>query len=200
MHVVVFTLCGLISAFLLASGYESVYNRTLPFVHTLEAVNLSAVSGSYNLQKAADYPNSYYGTFGKPQTLELPSASVRLNIVAPVQQGKQWLARTSTLHLLIPQAPRSGNIGVALLYCRSSFRTINDQNVPTTGANLFIDTDHSWRYVYKVTTARAYPENEPYILADSGSTGKLLIVCNDAGQRQNLVIEATLLSVQGVTQ
>jgi len=192
--------CGLMSAFLLMSGYESVFSRSLPLVHTLAGVNLDAFNKVYSLPKAAQYPSGYYGNFGKPETLKLPTRSLRLNIAPAIQQGPTWLARANTLHLLIPQPPRDGNIGVTFLYCRAGFRTLNDQNLPNAGDNLFIDTDTSWRYVFKVLNAKLYPESQPYVPADSGSTSKLLIDCNDAGQHVNVIIEATLLSVQGVIQ
>ncbi len=200
VRVAVLGVCAVISVFLLLSGYESVYNKALPFVHTLDRVNLAVFSRSYDLNAGAHYPLSYYGNFGKPQTLKLPSSSLRLDIVAPIQQGKDWLARANTLHLLIVRRPREGNIGVGLLYCRSSFRTLNGQNVPELGQNIFMDTDKNWRYVYKVTNAKQYPDSAPYIVADDGSQGKLVVDCNDSVHHVNIVVEATLLSVQGVEQ
>lgn len=197
-RVVVLLLCGLISAFLLMSGYESVYNRSLPFVHTLDPVNLSAFSSGYNLQASSFQNTKLYGDFGKPQTLKLPDRSLRLDVVPPLQDGKTWLARESSFHLLLPTKPRTGNIGIAFLYCRSSFRTINDRNLPTSGSNIFIDTDHDWRYVYKVTSAKLFPDSIPYVIADTGSNSKLIIDCNDMKQHNNVVVEATLLSVQGI--
>ena len=193
--------CGLFSVFLLLSGYESIYNRSLPFVHTLDPVNLSAFSDVYKLNAASFGNNKLYGNFGKPQTLKLPARSLRLDVVAPLQEKSgAWLARESTFHLLLPTQPRAGNIGVAFLYCRSSFRTLNDQNVPSIGSNIFMDTDHQWRYVYKVTGAKVFPDSEHYVVADDGGAGKLLIDCNNSSQHTNVVVEGTLLSVQGVDQ
>lgn len=200
-RLVVLGACGMFSTFLLMSGYESVYNHSLPFVHTLDPVNLSAFADAYTLGIASYSNSQLYGNFGKPQTLKLPARSLRLDVVAPLQeQSGAWLARESTFHLLLPAKPRAGNIGVAFLYCRSSFRTLNDQNLPSLGSNIFMDTDHDWRYVYKVTNAKIFPESEPYVAADSGADSKLLIDCNDSSQHTNVVIEATLLSVQGVNQ
>jgi hypothetical protein len=197
-RVVVLLLCGLISAFLLMSGYESVYNRSLPLVHTLDPVNLSAFSTGYNLDAQSFQNPKLYGDFGKPQTLKLPDRSIRLNIVPPLQGGTAWLARESSFHLLLPTKPRAGNIGINFLYCRSSFRTINDRNLPASGSNIFVDTDHDWRYVYKVTSAKLFSDSIPYVIADTGAGSKLIIDCNDMKQHNNVVIEATLLSVQGI--
>ncbi len=200
---VLFGACAFASVFLLMSGYESVYNRSLPFVHTLAPVNLKAFDGMYDLQNAlsATKDPAMYGNFGKPQTVKLPARSLHLDVVAPLQQDKGiWLARSNTLHLLLPIKPRSGNIGVALLYCRSSFRTINDQNLPSVGSNIFMDTDHDWRYVYKVTSAKVFTDTDPYIAADSGGNSELIIDCNNSGNHTNIVVEANLLSVQGVGQ
>ncbi|HKR82028.1 MAG TPA: hypothetical protein VJR27_03430 [Candidatus Saccharimonadales bacterium] len=197
-RIVVLAACGLISAFLLMSGYESVYNRSLPLVHTLDPVNLSAFSSGYNLQVSSFQSPKLYGDFGKPQTLKLPDRSIRLDIVPPLQDGNTWLARESSFHLLLPAKPRAGNIGIAFLYCRSSFRTINDRNLPASGSNIFVDTDHNWRYVYKVTSAKLSSDSVPYVIADTGANSKLVIDCNDMKQHNNVVIEATLLSVQGI--
>ena len=199
-RVIIFGVCGAISIFLLMSGYESVYNRSLPFVHTLDGINLSAFANTYNLD-----PNSYtneklQGSFGKPVTVKLPERASRFNVVSPVKEGDDWLARANSLHLLLPQEPRNGNIGITLLYCRSGFRTLNDQNLPNVGSNIFMDTDKEWRYVYKVSSAKVFPDNVPYIASDAGGSSKLIITCNDNKQHVNVVVETTLLSVQGVDQ
>lgn len=202
-RILVLAACGSISAYLLMAGYESVYNKALPFVHVLAPINLSAFNDVYDLQTAAKAVkgNKVYGNFGKPQTIKLPDRSLRLDVVSPLPQQKgQWLARSNTLHLLLPAPPRSGNIGIALLYCRASFRTLDEQNLPAVGSNIFMDTDHEWRYVYKVTSAKAYPDSEMYVPADTGETGKLIIDCNDNGQHRNVIVEASLLSVQGTDQ
>ena len=200
-RIAVLSTCGLFSVFVLMSGYESVYGRALPFVHTLAPVNLSAFSQVYNLQASSAQNSRLYGNFGKPQTLKLPARLLRLDIVPPLRPANgMWLARASTLHLLLPTKPRAGNIGIAFLYCRSSFRTLNAQNLPSVGSNILMDTDHQWRYVYKVTNTRLAPESEPYVVADDGGNSKLIIDCNDGGQHLDVVVEASLLSVQGVDQ
>jgi len=199
-RIVVFGLCGAISVFLLMSGYESVYNRSLPFVHTLDAINLSAFANTYNLDANSYTNQKLYGSFGKPVTVKLPDRAARFNVVSPVKEGDDWLARANSLHLLLPQEPRGGNIGVTMLYCRAGFRTLNDQNLPSIGSNIFMDTDKDWRYVYKVSTAKVFPDNVPYIASDAGGNSKLIISCNDKKQHVNVVVEATLLSVQGVDQ
>ncbi len=195
---IVFAVCGILSIFLLMSGYESVYNRSLPLVHTLDPVNLSAYSATYDLKVAAQDDTALYGSFGKPTNIKLPERAARLDIGPAIYTDGQWLARANGLHLLIPQQPRGGNIGTALLYCRSSFRTLNDQNLPPVGTNIFMDTDKDWRYVYKVTVAKVYSDKVPYITNDTGRGSRLVISCNDQAAGANVVVEATLLSVQGV--
>lgn len=197
---IIFSVCGLVSTFLLASGYESMFNKSLPYVRTIEPINLTALSEGFNLSTAAKSDPKRYGIYGKPTTLKLPQQSLRLDIVPPLQDTDgTWLSRTSTMHLLTPSEPRKGSIGLALFYCRSSFRTINTLNVPADGTNIFMDTDTLWRYVYKVTSTSIGPETQEYILADSGDSGRLLISCSDAKTKRNLYIEAKLLSIQGIS-
>lgn len=191
--------CGLISIFLLMSGYESIYNRSLPFVHTLDPVNISVFSATYALRASSYDDSKLLGSFGRPQNLKLPDRDARLTVTAPLrQQDGAWLSRANALHMLIPSAPRDGNIGIALLYCRSSFRTLNEQNLPKPGSNIFMDTDKNWRYVYKVSSARVFDDNVPYVVSDTGANSELIITCNDTGRHQNVIVEARLLSVQGV--
>lgn len=197
---VVFTVCGLLSAFLLMSGYESVYNRSLPLVHTIDPVNLSALAETYNLDAKSFDNKSLYGDFGKPQTVKFPDRSFRFNVGAPIYYKGQWLSRATAMHLLLPEDTRGGNIGVALLYCRAGFRTLDAQNLPAVGSNIFMDTDKDWRYVYKITSSKEFSDRIPYIASDTGTSGKLVIACNDAASHSNVVVEATLLSVQGVDQ
>lgn len=199
LRTVAFATCGFISVFLAMSGYESIYNRALPFVHTVDHVNLQAYAGSYNLDQASRLRDSLYGSFGRPINVKFPERVARLDIAAPLYNGG-WLARSNTLHLLIPNRPRSGNIGTTLLYCRSSFRTLTDQNLPSLDSNIFMDTDKGWRYVFKVTSAKVYADNVPYVASDTGAISKLIVSCNDRGAHSNVVVEASLLSVQGVDQ
>lgn len=195
----VLSACGVASLFVLASGYESVFNKPVAFVKTIQAVNLSAFAGSYNLERAVQDTSAEYGTFGQPVTLKLPASNVRLDIAPAITNGTTFLAQTSSLQLLITQRPVAGNIGMALLYGRASFRTLSDQTVPSVGQNMFMDTKTQWRYVYKITSVGLYPQNRPFVLADTGTSG-LAVDANDAHTGTNLIITGTLLTVQGTSQ
>jgi hypothetical protein len=201
-RVMVFVGCGLVSLFLLLSGYESIFNRDLPFVHTLDTVNLQALSKRYDLQKAVANQNAdMLGNFGKPQTLKLPERALRLDITAPIIGGQDtWLARANTLHAIILKDARRGNIGLLALYCRASFRTIDATALPKQGENIFIDTDKNWRYIYRVSSAKVVPADQEYVVADDGQTARLIIACYDAALKADAIVEASVLSVQGVTQ
>ena len=202
LRTLVFVVCGLLSVFLLASGYESLYSRSLPFIHTLDTSNLTSIQTSYDLETAFKNTQeredeSIYGKFGAPTNLKLPGRSKKLDIVMPLRTDNQWLARADTLHLLTPAPARNGNLGIAVLYCRASFRTLQTNNLPAEGSNIFMDTDHDWRYVYKVTSTTTTAIDKPYVPADNGSNSRMLIICNQ-DSRLNVVIEASLLSVQGI--
>ena len=194
--------CAGISLFLLASSYESIYNRPLPFIHTIGVVRLDSLAQDYNLPAALNAKPAVYGEFGKPVTLTIPlsAGSQHLSIVAPIYNHGQWLARSATMHLLTPTNPINGNIGTVILYCRAGFRTVNAGFLPAAGSNVFMDTESSWRYVYKVITAKAYASSYRYIPLADTNQGKLIIFCNDAAHGANDIIEADVLSVQGVTQ
>lgn len=195
--------CGILSLFILASGYESVYSRPLPFVHTLDVVHLATLAQTYDLTKAAALKPSFYGQFGKPATLTIPNlqaSPLRLSIVAPIKNNGDWLARTSTMHLLIPTAPLNGNISTEILYCRAGFRTVSAGALPPVSGNLFVDTDQGWRYVYKIILAKTYAESYRYIPTDDGSKGKLIVFCGDPANKAYDVVEGDLISVQAITQ
>jgi hypothetical protein len=72
--------------------------------------------------------------------------------------------------------------------------------LPQQGENIFIDTDKNWRYIYRVSGAKVVPADQQYVVADDGQTGRLVIFCHDATINADAVIEAALLTVQGVTQ
>jgi hypothetical protein len=193
--------CGLLSLYILASGYESIYNKALPFVDTLAPVNLTVLSHTYDLAAAIPKPSSY-GQFGRLVTLSIPNPTgvQRLSVVAPIDDNGSWLARASTMHLLIPTDPLNGNVSTAILYCRGSFRTITASTLPAVGSNLFVDTDQSWRYIYKVSASKAYAPDYQYIPTANPTKGKLIIFCNDQTNHANVVIEADIIAVQGTTQ
>lgn len=191
--------CGVASLFILASGYESVYNRSLPYVHTLDSVNLTSVTQSLDLSKHTSTDPKQYGTFGKPVTLKLPGSrtNIRLDIAGPITQGNAWLARASTVHAVIPRPPKSGNIGFLLLYCRAGFRTIPIESLPAKGTNILVDTDQRWRYVYKVTGTRTINQNDAYVPASNRQQPKLMILSNQQSDGLSTLIEADLITVQG---
>ncbi len=195
---VLLSLCAAVSVFLILSSYEITTMTSLPLVHSIDPVSLDAIAQSYDFEAAQAAVTTQLGSYGKPSTIKLPGRSSRLPIVAPIYGGGEWLARTNTFHMLITSPPRSSNIGVLLLYCRSSFRTIDASNMPETGNNIFIDTDTQWRYVYRVTSAKSLPISTQYVASDSGTRGQLLILCGDEVAGANRIIEATLLSVQGI--
>jgi hypothetical protein len=196
--IIIFAGCGVISAFLLASGYESIYNRSLPLVNTIDEVDLRAFGQAYNLDYAIPEGDKIYGNYGKPLTLKLPQRPSRLDLVQPIKDKQTWLARANTLHLLIPEEPRNGSMGLAIVYCRTGLRTLEANNLPAQGSNLFIDTDHSWRYVYKVTSTATAPASQNYIIADDGKTSKMVVACYDKQSGNNIYVETTLISVQGI--
>ena len=202
VRIVVFATCGLASVYILLSGYESIYVRPLPFVHTIATVDLSAFSQTYRLAASSGQGTKPYGYFGIPETITFPDHSLRLDIVPALREGNNgsWLARSDTLHLLIPAHPRNGDIGVTFLYCRSGFRTLSAQTLPSPGQNVFMGTNKGWQYVFRVTTSDVIPEQQPFVVSDDGTSAKLVIVCNDAAHKTDDVVVATVLSVQGVEQ
>lgn len=201
VRTLVFVFCGFMSVFLLMTGYESTYNRDLPLVHSLDQVDLTPYQKRYDLRKYLGDDAKNIGNFGKPINVKMPQRSMQFDVVAPIAQNSdQWLARASTLHLVPLSPARNGNVGVILLYCRSSFRTFDAHNMPKAGDNVFIDTDRDWRYVYRVTATRAMSGSEPHIISDNGTKGKLIISCHDQKAKVHYIVEADQLVVQGVAQ
>jgi len=200
LRVLILGACGIFSVFLAMSGYESVFSKSLPIVHTIDPVNLTAFSSRYKLTTSSFDNKQLYGSFGKPQTLKLQDRNARFTLAAPLEERGVWLSRANILHVFITEKPRKDSIGVAIMYCKSSFRTLNAQNLPKIGSNMFMDTDKQWRYIYRVSSTSILSDNVPYIAGDTGETSELIISCNDKKHHQNVVIEANLLSVQGVDQ
>lgn len=189
--------CGILSVLLCMSAYESYFNKQLPLVKTLDSVNLQILPVAYRMLSAAKPNVELYGDFGKPVKLRIPENSLNVSLAPPIHDDSSgsWLARSHTMHALVTHRPKNGAIDDLVLYCRASFRTLNDQSLPKVGTDIFIQTDKAQQYAYKVLNTKVAKQDGAY--SPSPKTD-LIIGCGDNDKNNFVIVEATLITVQRV--
>lgn len=190
--------CGLLTLYIFASSYETTFNRPLPFIEAVSAVDLQPVARA--LQPYTPALQNDVGNYGKPQYLKLPSQAIRMTMAPAISNGDhRFLARASTAHYALTSAPKNGNIGDVVAYYRKSWRTDDQPQLVKVGDNIFVDTDRGWRYFYRVDDAKVLDTAATYIARD-GSVSQLILAAVDAQHKTTYVAHAQLVNVQNIGQ
>ncbi len=192
----VLTLCGLVTAYIVTNSAETAFNIDVPFAQAIASEHLDAITTPItpDFLSHAD-SNDYRGNFGNPVVLKLPAKQVKLPIAPAIYNQGEWLARSNTAHYVITGRAQGGDLGDTVLYLRQSWRTIQDSSDLTVGSNLFLDTDSSWRYLYKVAEITSLGTDGHIVLGTNRKPQVYLVLQSSEG---TTVVRAEFVSVQGL--
>lgn len=188
--------CGLVTAYIVTNSAETAFNIDVPFAQAIASERLDAITTPITpdfLNHAGS--NDYRGNFGNPVVLKLPAKQVKLPIAPAIYSNGQWLARSNTAHYIITGKADGGDLGDTVLYLRQSWRTIQDSSDLTVGANLFIDTDTNWRYLYKVAEVTQLSPDGKFVMATGRKPQIFLLMQSSDG---TTIVRAEFVSVQGL--
>ncbi|HXH26604.1 MAG TPA: hypothetical protein VNG90_01785 [Candidatus Acidoferrum sp.] len=196
----IMTFCGLLTVYLFASSYETIFNVDLPIVDAVTTVQLqpfNRVLEGFRLTSQTDV-----GNFGVPQMLKLPNYGIRMvlapAIVADQANDNKFLARANTGHYALTSAVNNGDIGNMVIYYRKSWRTDDNPGQMQVGDNLFVDTDRGWRYFFRINSTKIVSGSDTYI-SQTDATTQLIVVAQDSKTGLLYVSQASLVNVQNVS-
>lgn len=191
--------CLSLTVFILANSYEIAFSHDLPVIDAYAPVDLNPLKDSLGKQSLGDMTSSNrFGDFGRLETMKISKPITKLTLVPALKDKDKWLARANAGHFLILSPPKNGGLGDLAIYIRQSWRTINQPQQLANDGNIFIDTDHHWRYTYKIDQIINLAPDSQYIFSSS-KTSQLLIYLVSADDHQITLIKAsqvTLLNVE----
>lgn len=199
----IYTLCAIVTAFLLANSYETAFGQTLPIVNAVSKVDLNLFQPSPDnaiptLGKQTS--SAYEGTYGTPAQLRISATAKNITIATPIYHQHSWLARASTAHYVTVSHAKGSNIGDTIVYMTGSRTTVTPEEVSKIrpGSNLYVYTKHEWRYMYRVTEVATFSDaSERYVMPRTTDSRLYVVVQNDDGRT---IIAASLTNVQSGDQ
>lgn len=188
-----------VTAFVLLNGYELAFSKDLPYADALKEVPVQSFISRNLQEKAAADPAAAAGSFGKPVSLKLATRTTKLEVVPATQKNGQYLARAAAAHYAYLTLSKGGTAGNIALYVRQSWRTILEPAELKPGGNLFLDTDHDWRYMYRIAQNVALPADAPYVIPD-GVTSHLVLAIVDPSSQRITYVTGDFVSIQNISQ
>jgi hypothetical protein len=191
----IMALCGLITLYVFASSYETVFNRDLPYLPAVSAVNLQSVTRALDGYKNVN--QTVLGNYGVPQFLKLPLQSVKITLVPGIENDGKFLARAASAHYFMTKDSKNGTVGDLVVYFEKSWRTDDNPEKIKVGDNIFLDTDRDWRYFYRIESVNIQDNSTQYVARES-NVSQLLLVGVDTSANKVVIAQATLVNVQSV--
>lgn len=196
----VYLFCLIVTLFIAANSYEIASGRDIPFLGSVQAVNLSPVTPTLGKQSTNNLlDKGREGDFGRPDALRMLIDKKPLRVVlAPgIKNDSKWLARANTSHVLYATESKAGNAGDMVIYMKKSWRTIPNPELISKGTNMFIDTSTGWRYMFRVQEIRHTGESQ-FVIPEARDTQLILTIDQDNGQFY--VVRGQFVSLQKVDQ
>jgi hypothetical protein len=186
-----------LTVFIISNGFELATNHDIPFAQSLAPVPLTAFA-SANHVKTIGVTTS--GSYGTPQYLKLSSQSTKLPLVPAIRDTDgTFLSRAAGGHVLTLSNGEDGQIGNTAVYLREGWRTLPNTDELKLGANIFLDTDRDWRYMFKVSQKTAISPSSPFIVPTGSKPHLVLVLSADDGSRLDIVV-GDFVNIQNIQQ
>ncbi len=188
-----------VSAFVFLNGFELATNVNIPYAFAIEPVPVAGLVADNRSDEVAARPETAVGNFGEPKYLKVATQTTRLPLVPGVEAGGEFLARAAVGHVVLLGTAKSGNLGNALVYLRTSWRSVAHPEQIVPGTNVFVDTDRDWRYMYRVTEVADLAAGTPYLVPDSVKAHLGIAFVSESGTSVRLVL-ADFVNIQNIQQ
>ena len=135
--------------------------------------------------------------FGNPRALQIPSLKIRLELMKAINKNDHWLARANSGHYITLRSKDNDHTENILIYARKGWYTINSPSDISTTTNLFLETDHDWRYMFRVVEHNVIRLDGTYVVPDS-NTPTLFVVIEDKKAGISHIIRAKFVNLQAI--
>lgn len=195
--------CFLITVFIFLSSYETLFNKDIKYIYSIEPVNIGNIINTLTSDKGNDFPvisvqPDFVGKYGIPSMIKMPNLDKKIQLTGAIRYEKQkWLAKSNSGHYLFTSANKDGKSGDMVIYIRKSWRTLEEVDNISARDNIFIDTLDEWRYVFRINETAILADEKVYI-ATQTKDPSLIIIINDEKNNINYLFKANFLSVQNI--
>lgn len=195
--------CFSITVFIFLSSYETLFNKDVKYIYSIELVNIDNIVNALVTDKGSDFPAisvqpEFAGKYGIPSLIKMPNLDKKIQLTSAIKDGQhQWLARSNSGHYFFTSSNKDGKSGDMVIYIRKGWRTLEEAQDMNVGDNIFVDTLDEWRYVFRISETAILANDQVYISTQTKEPS-LVIIVNDEKNSINYVFKSNFLSVQSI--
>ena len=170
---------ALLTAMILASTVEVIYNVDLPVVRAIEpiesGVTIDKLLQTYSASGVKTYTTKT-GALGELDYLTVPALGARVFIARERKVEGEWYLRPNNIHSIPLNYDAFNNPGDYLFYTKKSFNAIPEPENLEIGDELQITNVRGKTTSFAVEDKQVLPQGEPYIASDTGLRQIILLV------------------------
>lgn len=178
-----------IFVFVMLNAVQLFFVMDIPFAYSLERFNHNVIINDL----ITDFKNVEEGeiSFSGQQYVQPEFMKVyRNDIEMPIDKeyiikNERWVRPTS-VHYTTLNYDKEGNPGDTLLYMNSSWRSVPDPSIFTTGTNILVESINAGGIEYRVIENFTLNQNDRYV-PTSSSTRQLIILINNKNGTYSII-------------
>ena len=172
-------LTAALTATILASTVEVIYNVDLPVVRAIEpiesGVTIDKLIQTYSASGVKTYTTKT-GALGELDFLTIPALGSRVFIARERKIDGDWFLRPNNIHSIPLNYDAFNNPGDYLFYTKKSFNSIPDPANLEIGDELQVTNTRGKSTSFAIEDKQVLPQGEPYIASDTGLRQIILLV------------------------
>lgn len=183
--------------YIFSSSAEFIFNQDFPVI---PSINASIISDEidYKISQSLDGSYSYsFTTLFEGRELkyiEIPVVGQKLELSKAINQDQKWIVKGNKANYLVIKNKKENDD--IIIYFPKSWRTINDTTKIKAGDFLFLETNDSWNYIFKIESIHTYSTSEKFPLKAYSVMGITLVI-EDELSNSYQVVEAKLINSRG---
>ncbi len=189
-----------ITSYILLGAYSVVFIQPIPVVNAITKANsshlISVIAENEGAKATYSLPNESKNASRQPRLLKIPKTNTKLNIIKALSRDGVWYCRPGDGQFLF-LTDKSNKLLDILIYADQNWRTIADSQEIAVGDNIFISTDSSYQYIFRVASKSTISTDDSYI-PDSADTLGLILLLEDSEHDVVHVYRARMLDAQEV--
>jgi hypothetical protein len=191
------TLSIFLTIFIFLSSAELIFNQNFEYIDSIKDTPLSSEI-DYKIQQAVDatYRYSFETLFENRELryVEIPVINRKLELSRAIQQDGEWLAKGNKANYIVVK--NSKNQDNIIVYFQKSWRTFMDTGSVKLGDFIFLTTNDSWNYIFRIDSINTYSYDERFPTKAYDAMSVTLIM-EDNETKGYQVYEAKIVSSRG---
>jgi hypothetical protein len=186
-----------LTIFIFLSSAELIFNQNFEYIDSIKDTPLSSEI-DYKIQQAVDgtYRYSFETLFENRELryVEIPVINRKLELSRAIQQDGEWLAKGNKANYIVVK--NSKNQDNIIIYFQKSWRTFLDTKDVKLGDFIFLTTNDSWNYIFRIDSINTYSYEERFPTKAFDAMSVTLIMEDNQTQGYQ-VYEAKIVSSRG---